>query len=1063
MFSFSPNTAISQNSKIKVEVDKVLTVDEVFDLIMDQTEYNFIYELDLFKDFPLVKVKKGVISTNKLLERSLAYKDLNIIVTENNTIVIKKKETATQQQIEVTGKILDPSGVPMAGVSIIIKGTYKGTYTNFDGKYTILVPSSKNSLVFSFLGFKTKEVLVDNKTVIDITLKEEFNKLDELLLIAYGKTSKRLATSNFSTITSEEIEKQPVTNVLEALAGKVPGLFISQSNGLTGSKSNVSIRGQVSIASGQEPLYVIDGVPFNSTPINTLSGSYNSYGSAAGLIDPLNSINPADIESITVLKDAGATAIYGSRGANGVILIKTKRAKGTGTRLSVNTYTGLGKIANTVPTLKLSDYLDIRKEAIANDGLIPNQNNAPDLVSWDQTKSTDFQKMFLENTAKKTEVSASFTGGNDKFNYIFSNTLHNESTVFPGDLGYKRFSSHLGFENTSDDDKFKIGVTLFYTKEDNNQSPVDLTSSVFTLPPNYPLYNQDGSLYWLTNSNLTNPLSFLMQKSIFKSNNLLANATLSYKLSPGLTATANIGYNKINQTSNVQIPLASVAPGTADSSTSLFTSNYVETYNIEPQLDYVKNFKNSELSVLLGGSFQASDYVQPYNVRATGYTVDNLLGNLGAASEITSYDNGFREYNFASMFGRVNYTIKNRYLFTLTARRDGSTRFGENKRWGNFGSVAAGWIFSNEDWFKNSLPWFSYGKLRSSYGTVGNDQIPDYGYLDSYGSWFYLYDGAVLVPQRVANPDYSWETTRKFEVSLETGFLNDRLFLTTTWFSNRTDNQLISTPLPSQTGFTSYQANLPALVESNGLEVSLTSTNIKNTNFSWNTAFNLTVPRNRLVSFPGLENTVYRGVFIEGESIRNLTGYNFTGLVNGIATVEDWNEDGNITPGLKETLNGDYKILGRSTPDFYGGLNNTVTYKGLSLDVFFQFVKQEKYGIRQNSTAPGTLTNHADNILNDGFYYSQNTSGAAVGAYTNYYLRSNATLSDASFIRLKNVSLSYQLPTSFLKSKTFKKFGVSLKGQNLLTITNYNGFDPETGALALPPLRMITLGLNCSI
>ncbi|WP_175545809.1 SusC/RagA family TonB-linked outer membrane protein [Sinomicrobium oceani] len=1046
----------AQNTSIRIDHNRTISIDELFDIITRQTDYSFIYESEMFRDSPRVELKKGTVTIGSLIRKSLSAQNFDIIFTTNNTIIIKEK--TVPQQIKVSGRVSDKNGLPVPGATVLIKGTFMGTSTDLDGHYEIVVSDTRNVLVYSSLGYTTQEVTVGHQSTIDVSLKEEINELDEMVLIGYGKTSKRLATGNVSTITSEDIARQPVTNVLEALQGKVPGMFIAQSNGLPGSKPNVSIRGQVSIASGEQPLYIIDGVPFNASPVNPVTG----YGSAAGPIDPLNSINPNDIASITVLKDADATAIYGSRGANGVILIKTKKSRGKGHRLDVNTYTGMGKITNTVSTLSLSQYLNIRQEAFANDGITPTSNNAPDLMDWDRNNNTDFQKEFLENTAQKTEVSASFSGGSDRVSYIFSNTFHEETTVFPGSLGYRRLSSHLGVESTSSDNKFRISVSAFYTKEDNNQSAADLTRIVYHLPPNYPLYNTDGSLYWIPNSDLSNPMSYLMQKSIFKSTNLLANTTISYKITPDLTVTANLGYNKISQTSNIQIPLSSVEPGTADSSTSLFASNYVETFNVEPQLDYVRYFRSGKLSIMLGGSFQASDYVQPFDVRATGYTVDKLLGSLAAAGEITSYTNNFREYNFASVFGRINYVHQNRYLLTLTARRDGSTRFGENKRWGNFGSVGAGWIFSNETWFSNKLPWLSHGKLRGSYGSVGNDQISDYGYLDSYGNWYYKYNDAVIIPQRIANRNYGWETTRKTEVSLETGFFKDRIFLTSSWFRNRTDNQLINAPLPAQTGFDSFQANLPALVESKGMEFELTSMNIQNDNFSWNSAFNITIPRNRLISFPGLENTVYRGIFIEGKPIRNLSGYIFTGLVNGVVTVEDVNNDGEITSGLTETLGGDYKLLDRSTPDFYGGFSNSLTYKNLRLDILLQFVRQMKNGIRENSNIPGTISNFNRDILNEGFRYSQDTGSDAYIAYNNQYIYSNGILSDASFIRLKNVSLSYQFPASLLKSTVIKSAGIALRGQNLLTLTRYDGYDPETGPLSLPPLKMLTVGINCS-
>ncbi|MES1250232.1 MAG: SusC/RagA family TonB-linked outer membrane protein, partial [Chitinophaga rupis] len=300
--------------------------------------------------------------------------------------------------------------------------------------------------------------------------------------------------------------------------------------------------------------------------------------------------------------------------------------------------------------------------------------------------------------------------------------------------------------------------------------------------------------------------------------------------------------------------------------------------------------------------------------------------------------------------------------------RDGSSRFGPDRQWGNFGSVGAGWIFSSESWMKASAPWLSYGKLRASYGTIGNDQIQDYGYLSTYTTTPYSYSGTGILPARLANPNYGWETNHKVDLALETGFLKDRILLTATWFSSRTGNQLVSAPLSSQAGFTSYQANLPALLQSTGWEWELKTINIKGKDLTWTSSFNLTIPRNKLVSFPGLSKTIYAYSYIVGQPINNYNGYHFTGLTNGVATVADLNKDGSITQGLQQTLKGDFYMLGLSSPKYYGGFSNTLQYGKFQLDILFQFVKQLKPGFRQsNATAPGFMINQDSHILSDGF------------------------------------------------------------------------------------------------
>ncbi len=976
----------------------------------------------------------------------------------------------------LSGIIKDAQGNPLAGVTIVVRNSKILSSTNAQGYFSI--PAKEGDVIIcTYISCEPRIIRVSADmqrlgSLGPIVLVQSVSGLDQTVVIAYGTTTRRMSTGSVSTVSGEEIQRQPVSNALEALEGKAPGLFISQSNGVAGSQMNVNIRGQISIASGQLPLFIIDGVPFQETPINQLGGSTYSQNveGAAGPIDPMNSINPSDIESISILKDGDATAIYGSRGANGVILITTKKGKSGATKLDLNAYSGAGKVTRLMPMLDQSQYLTMRHEAFANDGTTPTASNAPDLTVWDTTKSTDFDKKFMGNTARQTDITAALSGGDQHLHYLFSNTLRHETPTYPGDFGYNRYSSHLSIDNTSLDGRFALTVTAFYTKESNNEPLMDLTNLVYNLPPDYPLYNANGSLNWT--GGLTNPISYQLQTSNFKSNNLLANSTLRYTILPGLNAKVSLGYNNISQSNNLLSPVAAENPATNPLSMGTYSSNYVETYIVEPQLDYTKVLGRGKLTATVGGTWQQSDFAQPYFISASGFPNDQLLNSWIAASTINLKTNSYTDYKYASGFARINYTWKDRYLLNLTGRRDGSSRFGPDRQWGNFGSAGAGWIFSSENWMKEQAPWLSYGKLRGSYGTVGNDQIQDYGYLATYSSTPYTYGGAGINPTRVANPKYGWETDHKIDVALETGFIKDRILLTADWFNSRTGNQLVMAPLSGQTGFSYYEANLPAVVESMGWEFELKTINIKSKTVTWTSSFNLTAAHNKLVSFPDLAATDYAGVFVVGQPINNYTGYHFTGLQNGIATVADLNHDGVITQGLEQTsLKGDYRIIGQANPKYYGGFSNTVVYGQFQLDVLFQFVKQIKPDFRALPSyfvvQPGAMVNQDSHILSDGFKPSADVNSAASQAYANYYLNSDGVYSDASFIRLKNISLTYDLPHSWLKAAKIKSAGVFVRGQNLLTITHYFGFDPETGEGAsgstLPPLKQIVAGIHCSL
>lgn len=981
--------------------------------------------------------------------------------------VADTNDSSLANPTRLSGVVKDVQGRPLEGVTIAIRNGKTLATTNAVGFFSILAKDG-DVIVCTFVSCEPRFIsisglMVRSGSIGEIILEQAVSGLDETVVIAYGTTSKRMTTGSVSTVSGEEVRKQPVSNVLQALEGRAPGLFISQSNGTPGSQMNISIRGQLSISSGKLPLFIIDGVPFVETPINSIGNStYSSQQGAAGLIDPLNSINPADIESISVLKDADATAIYGSRGANGVILITTRKGKSGATRFDLNAYTGGGKVSHTVPMLNLQQYLAMRNAAFASDNATPTVSNAPDLKVWDSTRSTDFNKYFIGGTAKQTEVTGAFSGGGERLHYLFSNTFRHETTVYPGSFGYKRFASHLSIDNTSLDGRFAITASAIYTKESNNQPLVDLSSRVYNLAPDYPLYNTDGTLNWT--GGVTNPVSYLRQVSQFRSDNLLANTTLRYTLLPGLNARVSLGYNKINQAITLFTPRTAINPNTTTQSSATYSSNYVESYIAEPQLDYTTRLAKGKLTATVGGTWQQSSFVQPYYVSASGFSNDNLMSSWVAASTINYKTSGYTAYKYASGFARINYVYNDRYLLNLTGRRDGSSRFGPDRQWGNFGSVGAGWIFNNENWVKTAAPWLSYGKLRASYGTIGNDQISDYGYLSTYSSSVYSYSGAGIYPSRIANPGYGWETNHKADVALETGFLKDRILLTATWFKSRTGNQLVSAPLSTQTGFASYQANLPALLESTGWEWELKTTNIRNSHLLWTSSFNLTIPRNKLVSFPGLSKTVYTYIYVEGRPINNYNGYHYTGLNNGVATVADISKDGKISSGLLETLKGDYYMINTASPKYYGGFSNSIQYKQFQLDILVQFVKQLKPGFRlSNMNAPGSMYNQDAYMLKDGFKPSMTTGSTASYAYLNYYLMSDAAYSDASFIRLKNINLTYELPASWLKAAGIKSAGVFVRGQNLLTLTSYFGYDPETAGVVLPPLKQFIAGIHCSL
>jgi TonB-linked SusC/RagA family outer membrane protein len=579
-----------------------------------------------------------------------------------------------------------------------------------------------------------------------VQLKRIVKSLDETVVIAYGTSSKRMNTGSVSSVTSDVLSKQPVSDPLAALQGRVAGLMITPSNGSPGASFNVRIRGENSMKQGSDPLFIVDGVPYFTSPLNMFNGANGSQS-------PLNSINPNDIERIDVLKDADATAIYGSRGANGVIIITTKKGKSGESRVSVNVYTGMSKVSNKVDMLNTPQYLQMRKDAFQLDAVAATAANAPDLLVWDQAAYTDWQDLLIGNTAKLTETQVSFSGGNAQTRFLLSGTYRDESTVMLGDFKFKRGGIHLNADHTSLNKKFGVSSSVNFNSDENNSVPTDV-SQYINLAPNYPARNPDGTLYWF--GNVQNPLAYLNRTYQTNTNNLIANTVLRYTLLPGLNIKANLGFTQSKMKQVQTLPASGFNPATFTGSTSQFGNSSANSYIIEPQAEYSFAAGPGKLNILAGASWQQTTNEGQY-LQGSGFSSDALLKDILSASTVTVRGADNRQYNYQSVFGRLNYDIKQTYLLNLTFRRDGSSRFGPGKQFGNFGAIGAGWIFTNENVIKNALPFLSYGKLRGSYGTTGNDQIGDYQYLDTWGSTSFPYAGSAgLNPTRVYNPDYSW-------------------------------------------------------------------------------------------------------------------------------------------------------------------------------------------------------------------------------------------------------------------------------------------------------------------
>lgn len=1018
----------------------------------------------------------GPLGISYNVDRGKEFILLRPLKAERSLTVKKSDPTANvfPQAQTVRGTVTDAAThQPIAGVNIIVKGTTSGTAADSDGKYTIEAGNS-DVLVFSFIGYKKTEVPVEGRSVIDIALEQEVSSLKEVVINAgYYSITDKMKTGNITKVTEKDIQRQPLASPLLALQGRVPGLEITPRSGTPGSAPIIVIRGHNSLRynTGNYPLFVIDGIPINSSQLYSNSGTlmYGGY-------DPISTINPDNIKSIEVLKDADATAIYGSRGANGVILITTKQVtSSTKTNFDFSIYRGAGEVSNKLPLLNTPQYLQMRKEAFENDGLVPGVFDFDINGAWDTTRYTDWQEVLLGGTSNITNVQAAISGGNNNTSFRLQGGYYKETLVFPGDFGYRRSSVQLNVNHQSPDSKLNLALAVNYGFDKNALFDGGLVGRALTLPPNAPnLYNEGGELNWepskaileqygVLYSTLNNPLSYLRKTHDAAIGNLLTHGSVSYRFTPGLVLKSNFGYSELSSDEVLKTPISYSDPNLIGASTTGdadFSTNSRKSWIAEPQLIFRKEIGPHELDLTIGATWQKSLTVLR-SISAQGYTSDVLLGTIKGATTISYSIDDFADYKYNALFGRVGYNFKQKYLINLTGRRDGSSRFGPGNRYSNFGAVGIGWIFSEEQFVNQHVGFLSFGKIRASYGKTGNDQIGDYQFYSTYSINGGRYQDAItLSPTALYNPEFQWETTNKLEAAIHLGFLRDRINLELSWYQNRSSNQLVSSKLPTTTGFSSILSNFPATVENKGLEFVLRSDNIDTENFKWTSSLNISQNQNKLVSFVGIEDSPYAKTYKVGESLSIQRLFTWAGVNSetGLHEVLDINKDGFINDDDKTFMN----PLDRK---YYGGLVNSFIYRAFELSFLIQFTQQElpKY----LTSSPGRFGNiPVDLTLNrwkqPGDITDVQKLSTGSPARTALIIRagqSNFNVEDASFIRLKTLSLTYNLPHTFLQKFSIDHGAIFMQCQNLITFTNYLNLDPETES-NLPPLRMITGGIE---
>lgn len=1006
-----------------------------------------------------------------------------------NTIVVKEKATQEklltdisnpQAVVTVSGTVFTATGSPLASANVIEKETGRATITDAKGEFELQKVEVNNTLQISFVGYAPQQLKVKDATKIRVYLTVARNELDRIVVAAYGTTTQRLATGNIGSVRAEEIERHPITNALEALQGKVAGLVINQTSGYASAPFTVEIRGRNTINSTitTDPLYIIDGVPLTVLELGGVSSAASGstgfiqngmIGPASGQ-SPFFSLNPADIESVEVLKDADATAIYGSRGANGVILITTKKGKPGKTKLELNVYEGTNQVTRHWNMLNTSQYLSMRREAFRNSGSTPTKGSAPDLLVWDTTKYTDWQKILWGGIGKNIDAQAALTGGDAQTTFRLGAGYHytTDITTFSG--ANQRAAVSFNLNHYTINRKTNINFSGSYSYAEANM--ITLPISAKTPPDAPPVYDKQGNLNFAAwdSTGGSFPFGSLLQPYDSKTGFLNTSLKFNFEIVKGLTFKMNVGYNNVASSQIQTQPIASQDPASHPTGSAQFGSNKMSSWSVEPQLEFTSFLSRGKINYLIGGTAQSSTTDGIY-VTGHGYTDDALIKSISNAP-VQSASENYGAYKYAGIFTRLNYDWEDKYIINLNARRDGSSRFGPGKQFGNFGSIGAAWIFTENEWFKKHLALLSFGKLRGSYGVTGSDAIGDYQYITQWsntvnGLLAYNNNIPSLLPLHHTDSTYQWQVNKKLEIAIDLGFLKDNINLEIAYYRDRCGNQLVSFPTPVFTGFSNVEANLPANVQNSGLEILIKANIITSKTFTWSFNFNIGINRNKLLSYPNLAASPYASVYKIGKPLNIAYFLHYTGVdpLTGQYNFQDRNHDGQTTIDYSNPGIADDRYIYELAPKYTGGFEHKFRYKRLELTAFFYFKKQ----LGNNAYAgniPGTMSNMPTAVVarwqktgdQTNFARFITSSQPNDALFANF---SDGILTDASFLRLKNLSLSYSLPDEAIKKIGLTSLNVFLRAENIFVITRYKGIDPEIQSFGSMPInRVITGGIS---
>lgn len=999
----------------------------------------------------------------------------------------------------INGKVVDETGEGLPGVNIMVKGTQRGTTTDVEGAFSLEIPDDAQSLVVSFVGYLSQEVAIANKTVFDIILKTDTKALDEVVVVGYGTVRKSDVTGAVGVVKGEVLQERPASSLNQGLSGRITGVNVSSNSGRPGGRANIRIRGASSVSVSNNPLYVIDGVILNAVDLQ--NGS-----------TPIDYINPNDIASIEVLKDASSTAIYGARGANGVILVTTKRGTAGGGKVTYDTDVSLGYAPKKLPVLNAKEFLAVEELAYANaekydpagwatgtkytDPRLKRTNPLLFDSSGNPLYDTDWQKEALR-TAVTQNHQLGFTDGNEKGSYgAFLNYRNEEGIVV--DSYQKRYAGRFVFD-TQIKSWLQVGGSLSYTHQNDKQvdqlggGGITTMRQVLEALPIIPVRYPDGS--WASNRDYPgmeggdNPIRVANERLYYlHTQTMLGNMYTNINLAKGLSLRTTLGTNLINQRLDYYGGKALQYISASQNGVAEVRNNEYKSWQFENYLTYIKDINNlHSITAMAGLSWQHVSRFE--NLARTQNFGDDYFkfNNLGAGASPQAPTSFANAYGLNSYFARLNYGYQGKYLVTLTGRIDGSSKFGDNNRYAFFPSAALAWRVSEEDFLANSNT-ISNLKIRASYGATGNSEIPAYRSLAGMGSYDVIFNGQREIGigiNRMANANLQWEKTYQVDFGVELGLLQNRLSFELDLYRRKAVDMLLDAPIPNSSGYTTITRNIGSM-ENKGIEFAVNSVNMKTGNFSWNTTFNISVNKNKVLALSG-GSDIYSGATVirVGEPVGSMFGRVHLGTwgTHEAELAQKYNSRPGDVKYLDLDGDGiindkDRTIIGKGIPDGFGTLLNTFQYGNFALTVDLQYMYGNDVLDRSIHSAEDRqgIANSYKTVLNAWTETNQNTPIAQIRPIAAGYTTNNDThkVTDASFIRGRNLLLAYTFPSSTTAKLKLDRLRVFTSVQNFFVITKYTGYDPEVsnsgspfdqgfGLYDYPRPRVFMLGLNVGL